>query len=214
MKKYYLLFFVFLLTSITFSQNDSIKRGNVHYDIFIGIFVPTQNAKLLGEKAVFGASFGLNHKRMTYDLTFDVRFGKSKHEYQVANSELSNNYLGGYLGIDVSRDIWTSKKNQILLLGGAGMDIFEIEPAEYRDSSFAEYILFGSEEVVTKESINIISYNFNFGLMYRYYFRKNKYLGIRYRFNLVDYNSKKILTDLSGNFHSITINFGGFIEDF
>ena len=212
MKKY-CFFFIFLITSIIFSQNDSLNRGRVHYDLFIGTFVPTQNAKLIGVKPVFGASFGIKHKRMNYDLTFDVRIGKSKHKYQLANAELSNNYVGGYLGIDILRDVWTHKKNQILLLGGIGIDLFEIEPAQYRDSSFLEYILFGSEEVLTKESINTISYNFNFGLMYRHYFRKNTYFGIRYRFNFVNYNSKKILTDLSGNFHSITLSFGGFIED-
>ena len=137
MKKY-CFFFIFLITSIIFSQNDSLNRGRVHYDLFIGTFVPTQNAKLIGVKPVFGASFGIKHKRMNYDLTFDVRIGKSKHKYQLANAELSNNYVGGYLGIDILRDVWTHKKNQILLLDGELNNTYD--PDEHSVDLFAEQL--------------------------------------------------------------------------
>ncbi|MDX1702101.1 MAG: hypothetical protein R3250_15860, partial [Melioribacteraceae bacterium] len=93
------------------------------------------------------------------------------------------------------------------------LDLFEIEPAEYRDPSFLESILFGYEEIQTKDSSNIFSLNLNFGLIFRFYNKKKNYYALRYRYNFVDYNSSKILTDMTGNFHSITFSFGGISKD-
>ena len=196
------------------SINDTIRRAYLHYDFSSGIFIPTYKAKLIGVKPSFGFSVGVIYERTTYDITLDFRFGHTKNEYQLANYDKTDNYFGGYIGFDILRDIWTNNKNQILLLGGFGMDIFEIVPAEYDDPTFLESLLFGAESIITKNSKNIKSLNINIGLMYRFYFKRNNYLGIRYRYNKVDYNSKKILTDVSGNFHSITLSYGGFTKDY
>jgi len=203
------------------SIDDSISKTFVHWDLSIGTFIPTNNAKLIGVKPTFGASFGLIYKRMTYDLTLDFRFGNTKNEYQLANTDMTDHYFGGYAGIDILRDIWSNKKNQMLIGAGVGLDVFEIVPGEYkyRDPSFWEILLFGYDSYDTatttiKNPKNIFTPNFNFGLMYRFYFNGKNYFGIRYRYNIVDYNSKKVLTDLTGNFHSITLNFGGSILDF
>ncbi|MEQ3796445.1 hypothetical protein AAFP94_14750 [Flavobacteriaceae bacterium MJ-SS4] len=191
------------------SINDTIKKRKVHYDVSLGIFMPTNQVKLIGVKPTFGFSFGLIHKRMIYDLTIDVRFGKTSSEYQLADGTSTDHYLGGYAGIDILRDIWSNNKNQILILGGLGLDVFEIEPGVYRDPNWWETLFFGEDRITIDQPTNIFSPNINFGLMYRFYYNKKNYFGIRYKFNLVDYNSKKIFTDITGNFHSITINFGG-----
>jgi hypothetical protein len=194
-------------------NNDTINRTKVHYSFSIGTFIPTNNAKLIGIKPSFGGSFGLTHKQMTYDLSFDVRFGKTKNEYQLANGNITDHYLGGYVGIDIARDIWTNNKSQILIIGGVGLDVFEIVPGVYREPTFLEEILFGDDRITIEESKNIFSPNFNFGLMYRFYYNKKNYFGIRYKYNIVNYNSNKIFTDVTGNYHSITISFGGFIKN-
>lgn len=196
------------------SFNDSIKKTIFHWDVSIGTFIPTNKAKFLGVKPTFGASVGFIHKRMTYDFTFDIRFGKTKNKYQLADGSITDHYFGGYVGIDVLRDIWNNNKNQILLLGGIGLDVFEIEPGVYDDPTFLETLLFGYQTITIEEATNIYSPNINFGLMYRFYFNNKNYFGIRYKYNIVDYNSRKIHTDVTGNFHSITLNFGGFIKDF
>jgi len=193
--------------------NDTIRKTYFHYDVFIGTFIPTQKAKLIGVKPVLGVSFGFSSGKTTYDLTAEIRFGETKNTYELANSDITNHYTGGYYGIDIIRDIWTNKKNQILLFGGAGLDLFEIDPAEYRNPNFLEYIFYGEEEIKTKDSRNIFSLNLNFGLMCRFYNKKKNYYAIRYRYNVVDYNSSKILTDVTGNFHSITFSFGGISKD-
>ena len=36
-----------------------------------------------------------------------------------------------------------------------------------------------------------------------------QYIGISYQYKIVNYNSDKIVDDLTGNFHSIAISFGG-----
>ena len=196
------------------SFNDSITKSTFHWDVSFGTFIPTNNAKLLGVKPTFGFSFGLTHERMTYDLTVDVRFGKTKNEYQLADGSVTDHYLGGYAGIDILGDIWSNNKNQILLLGGIGVDIFEIVPGEYRDPTFWETIFLGDDRITIEESTNIFSFNINFGLMYRFYYNRKNYLGIRYKYNIVNYNSNKIHTDVTGDFHSITLNFGGFIRNY
>ena len=193
--------------------NDTIRKPHFHYDVFIGTFIPTQKAKLIGVKPVLGASFGINTGVTTYDLTAEIRFGKTKDSYELANSDRTDHYSGAYFGIDILRETWTIKNNQILLFGGAGLDLFEIEPAEYSDPSFLEFILFGDEEIQTKDSRNIFSLNLNFGVIFRFYNKKKNYYAIRYRYNFVDYNSSKILTDMTGNFHSITFSFGGISKD-
>ena len=195
------------------SISDTLNKSKVHYSFSIGTFIPTNNAKLIGIKPTFGGSFGLKHKQMSYDLSFDVRFGKTKNEYQLANGNMTDHYLGGYVGIDVARDIWTNNKSQILIFGGVGLDVFEIVPGVYRDPTFLEEILFGDDRITIEESKNIFSPNFNFGIMYRFYYNKKNYFGIRYKYNVVNYNSNKIFTDVTGNYHSITINFGFFIKD-
>lgn len=166
------------------STNDSIRKTFVHWDLSIGTFIPTNKAKLIGVKPTFGASFGLIYKRMTYDLTLDFRFGNTKNEYQLANTDMTDHYFGGYAGIDILRDIWSNKKNQILIGAGVGLDVFEIVPGEYkyRDPSFWEILLFGydSYDTITttiKDPKNIFTPNFNFGLMYRFYYNTKIILG-------------------------------------
>ncbi len=189
--------------------NNTIKKAYYgHADVFIGTFMPNQKAKLIGVKPAVGLSIGLQYERMTYDLTMELRFGKTKNKYQLANSDMTNHYFGGYFGIEIMRDIWTNKKNQILLFGGTGVDLFVIVPAEYRNPNFLEYILFEDDEILIKEDRSIYSANFNFGLMYRFYHKEKNYFGVKYRYNFVDYNSDKILTDITGNYHSVMLSFG------
>ena len=193
---------------------EDIQSGNLfHYDIYAGAFVPTHEMKLIGTKPLLGLSFGINNQKMTYDLTLEFRFGKSKEEYQLSNGLVTDNYVGGYLGVDMLREIAGNEKSTLLVLGGVGLDLFEIEPAEYRDPTTLEYIFLGDEEILTKRSRNIFSYNLNLGAMYRIRLKANTYLGWRYRYNIVNYNSRKINTDVSGNFHTITLSFGGFTRD-
>lgn len=191
------------------SFNDSIKKTTFHWDVSIGTFIPTNNAKFLGVKPTLGASVGIIHKRMTYDFTFDIRFGRTNKEYQLANGEMTDYYFGGYMGIDVLGEVWSNNKNQILILGGIGLDVFDIVPGDYEDPKWWEVLFFGEESYKVKDGVSIFTPNINLGAMYRYYFKGKNYVGIRYRYNIVNYNSNKIRTNVTGNFHSITLSFGG-----
>ena len=192
--------------------NDSIKKVFVHYDVFIGTFIPTQEAKLIGVKPALGASFGVHYGRMTYNLTVEGRFGKTKDPYELSNLDMTDHHSSGYFGVDILRDIWTKNKHQVLLLTGGGVDVFQFVPPKYRDQSLLEDIIFGEDYTLITDSREMVSYNFNFGLMYRFYHKDKSYFGLKYRYNFVDYNSKKILTDLTGNYHTITISFGSISE--
>jgi hypothetical protein len=54
----------------------------------------------------------------------------------------------------------------------------------------------------------VSSYNFNFGLGYRRYLKKTTYIGLRAKYNIVNYTLNKIV-DFTGNPVSITFVVGG-----
>ncbi len=166
-----------------------------HFDISLGTFIPTSKAKSLGSHPTLGISGGLKYNRLTYGLTLDMRFGPTKEKYQVLKRDTltTDYYFGVYFGMDVSYDLIRYKNNELLLLAGFGYDGFDTEFTGPSDDPM----------------VTISSYNLNGGLMYRCYYNDKNYIGISYQYNLVDYNSDKIIENLTGNFHSISISFGG-----
>jgi hypothetical protein len=171
------------------------KLPDGHFDISLGAFVPTSNADLLGVHPTLGFSGGIKFKKITYDLTIDMRFGSTKNEYTVLRPDTftTDYFFGAYFGIDLSYDLLRYKRSELLLLAGVGMDGFD---TEFTNSD-------------TRRAVSVFSGNLNGGLMYRCYYNDKNYIGISYQYNLVDYNSDKIVDDLTGNFHSIAISFGG-----
>lgn len=171
------------------------KMRDKHFNISLGLTIPTSNAELLGIHPTFGVSSGIKHARITYNLSMDFRFGPTKETYQVikiSDTISSNYYFGAYIGFDGSFDIFRLKKNELLLLAGIGIDGFD---TEFKSSN-------------TDPIVSVFSPNFNTGLQYRWYYNGKNYLGIQYKYNIVNYNSKHIMNDLTGNFHSVAISFG------
>ena len=171
------------------------KLPDGHYDISIGAFIPTSKASLLGFHPTLGISGGLKFKKITYDFTMDMRFGSTRDKYQVIKSDtlITDYYFGAYFGFDISYDILRYKKSELLLLGGIGFDGFDTELTSSDNGAV----------------VSVLSANLNGGLMYRWYYNNENYIGICYQYNFVNYNSDKIVNDLTGNFHSIALSFGG-----
>jgi hypothetical protein len=137
---------------------------------------------------------GAKKKKMNYDLTMVFKFGNSTNSYyarrtESSNLELTNHFFGGYIGFDIGRDIIVHKRHELQLTGGFALDGFDALE-EDKDNDL--------------KSASTWSYNFNFGLGYRYYINNGFYLGLRSKYNVVDYSLNKVI-DFTGN--PITIQF-------
>lgn len=165
-----------------------------HMSWITGIWIPTGNLKKLGSHPELGFQMGVKNKKMNYDLIMAINFGNSANSYYArrtvsSNLELTNHFLGGHIGIDIGRDIFAKKGHELQLIGGIALDGFDVLE-EVKDQNL--------------KAATTWTYNFNFGLGYRYYVTNGFYLGLRAKYNVVDYTLNKLI-DFTGN--PITIQF-------
>jgi hypothetical protein len=181
-----------------------MKKPDFHYSLYTGMWIPTGNASLLGVHPVIGIQAGMRKQKMTYNLTFDVKVGKSKNEYTIfreGNLETTNTFMGFFVGFDAERELYSFRKNKISLLGGIGYDGFDTVKVNTED-----------EDPNNDKSHMVSSFNTNFGLVYRHFFANQTYLGLQGRYNFVNYNNTGG-TNFSGNTISISVALGGFFND-
>ena len=130
------------------------------------------------------------------DLTAVIRFVSSPHYYKVYSQNTvmtTRHFVGGYVGIDIGREMWRRGKSEFDVVGGIGYDGFE---------AIQEDVDAG----INSKSIN--SLNINIGVGYRYYYKKSgPYLSLQPRLNTVNYANKGG-SDLSGNTISIRLIWG------
>lgn len=171
-----------------FSQNSDFI--NTSY-VSTGVWMPTGKLNTLGNHPFIGISFGGQQNKFLLNLVIDMRFMKSKNYYEfnyMDSIHVTNDFFGGYMGVDVGYEMLRTEKSSFNLIGGFGYDGF--------DALFPE--AWEGNEAATH------SYNLNFGLLYKYYFKGTKYLGIQTKFNLID-NTLQDRTDLTGNAFTIAI---------
>ena len=168
-----------------------------HLGFIGGAWFPKGKAKTLGIHPTLGFSLGFKRNRILYDLTMTLRFSDSSNRYNIKHkgSIIETKYfLGYYFGLDLGREIYRNRRNEIDFLIGTGYDGF----TAYRN------------EDDTNDKKEIDSFNFNVGVGYRYYFSEftTEYIGFQVRTNLVSYHNPGG-TDLSGNTISLRIIFSG-----
>ena len=136
---------------------------------------------------------------MSYDITMCFRFLNSPQSYSVKRArsnnvvETTNHFFGGYIGIDVGRDLYTKSKNEVQLLGGFAYDGWDA-------------LKEGKTRNLRGETVS--AYNFNLGLGYRRYLNNTTYIGLRAKYNMVNYTLNDVV-DFTGNPVSITFVIGG-----
>ena len=170
-------------------------------NLFSGIWIPTGNASLLGNHPLIGLQGGVKFKKMTIYLTLAFKFVNSANDYVILKDgyyDTTNYFFGGYIGLDTEREIYKRKKHEIDLLAGIGYDGFQSIKIENNNT-----------DPNAGHSIN--SLNTNFGMGYRYFYKKNKYIGLQAKYNIVNYNNKGG-TNLMGDCYTITISIGGFSQ--
>ena len=166
-----------------------LKKAEFHYSGIIGLWIPTGNLTQIGLHPEIGLQLGAKHRKMNYDFTVTFKFINSPNDYLARRKkstdslELTNHFFGGYFGIDIGRDILSLKGHEIQIIGGIGMDGFDA---------------LKEDKTRNLESESVWTYNVNIGLSYRYYLSNSLYIGIRAKYNIVDYSLNNVV-DFSGN---------------
>ncbi len=179
-------------------------KPDFHINFFTGIWIPFDNASLLGNHPLLGMQGGVRSQKMTYNFTMAFKFVKSKNEYTIlreGNTETTDYFFGGYIGADVERQIFKFRKNEIDILAGVGYDGFEAVNVNTED-----------DDPYNDKGHSINSANFNFGLGYRRYLANKTYFALQGKYNIVNYNNQGG-TNLSGNCLTISLLIGGFFNE-
>jgi len=159
-------------------------------------WIPTQGASILGHHPGLGLQVGLKKSKFMVDLSLIIRFVSTPNYYKVYSQNTvmtTRHFLGGYIGIDIGREMWRRGKSELDVVGGIGYDGFE---------AIKEDVDAG----INSKSIN--SLNINIGVGYRYYYKKSgPYVSLQPRLNTVNYANKGG-SDLSGNTVSIRLIWG------
>ncbi len=171
------------------------KMFETHLSWITGVWIPTGDLRQVGVHPELGFQAGIKHRKMNYDLTMTFKFLNSPNSYEAQrpNSrgalEPTNHFFGGHIGVDIGHDIWTYKAHELQLTGGIAFDGFDVLKEDTNNNL---------------KSASTSSYNFNIGTAYRYYLNDKLYLGLRVKYNVVDYSMNNVI-DFTGN--PITIQF-------
>jgi hypothetical protein len=181
-----------------------LSKPDFNINFFTGIWIPFDNAALLGNHPVIGMQGGIRSQKMTYNLTLAFKFIKSKNEYTIlreGNLETTTNFFGGYIGADLEREMVRLRKSQIDLLAGIGYDGWDAVKVNTEDDNPDNDL-----------SHSISSLNINFGVGYRHYLRNKTYLALQGKYNFVNYNNQGG-TNFSGNTLTFSLLVGGFFNE-
>ena len=102
-------------------QPENENSELIHIIGFTGLY----HNKTFGFHPIFGARIGIQIKKSMFNLVSELRFGKSKNEYEVnVNDSIitTNFYFGEYLGLEYDRLIVIKDKYDINAIAGLGYD--------------------------------------------------------------------------------------------
>jgi len=178
------------------------KMPEFHISLLTGLWMPTGELTQLGLHPELGLQIGCKKKKMNYDFTLAFKFVNAPNDYYARRDiryedwEATNLFLGYYLGFEIGGDILVKKKHEVQVIGGIAWDAFSVLQED-------------KENELNPRSTS--SFNINFGLAYRHYLTSNFYLGLRVKYNIVDYSLNHVI-DFTGN--PIIIQFSiGFIKN-
>jgi hypothetical protein len=194
-------------TKIKELYKEKNKSGYFHNDWILGVWIPQGNLDILGVHPSFGYRLGVKYQKLTADLSLIFQFVNSPNTYQVYKNGIlwdTNNFLGGYIGLDAGYELFRLKGNSIDLIGGIAFNGFDTINEEIE----------GEKNNLTK-SIN--SLNLNIGLGYKFHFKNQRsnqrYVGIDFKYNFVNFKNPHG-TNLEGNTYTVNLLIGNVIGDF
>lgn len=175
--------------------NEQNRKTQFHAALLSGVWVPMDNAKLLGTHPTIGFKVGLKRNKFLFDAVFSFRVGPSGNMYQVVQNDslVSTDYfLGGYIGGEFGYELFKTRHSELDVVVGLAYDGFDAIKSDPDDDT--KYVGFDS-------------FNFNYGLAYRFYYNHFSYLGLDGKYNLVNYKNVGG-TNLAGNTVSVTVSWG------
>lgn len=174
-----------------------LEKPDYNLNFLAGIWIPTGHASILGKHPEIGLQAGAKYHKMMYNLTLSIKFIDTPGYYTVLKDGAKDSttyFLGGYLGLNIERELLKFKKNEFGLLWGVGYDGFETLRTDLNTS-----------ESTTGKTIK--SLNMNFGLGYRYFYKPGKYIGFQAKYNILNYNNHGG-TNLIGDCLTFSITMG------
>lgn len=172
------------------------KMGEVHIAGIVGLWVPTGDLSPLGLHPQLGFQMGTKKGKMNYDVSFSIAFIKAANEYTYFedNQATKTSYFAiPNIGFDVGRDLFVAQKHEVQFTGGIAYEALTVRSAD-KDKDI--------------ESLSASTYNINAGLAYRYYIRSTFYIGMRAKYNFVDYSIGDV-TNFHGQPITIQLTIGG-----
>ncbi|HPB05908.1 MAG TPA: hypothetical protein PKV50_07045 [Prolixibacteraceae bacterium] len=178
--------------------NKYLNYSEFHIALLSGLWIPTGELKVLGIHPEIGLLSGWKKKKMNYDLAFSMKFCDTPKPYWATrhgktSPEQTQMFIGGYFAFETSYDLISHKKHSLQLATGIGIDGFDA---------------FRSDSLMNLEAASTNTFNFNAGFSYRYFYKKNTYIGARVKYNIVDYTRSGVI-DLTGNTLSFQVVIGG-----
>jgi|GEM_PF-7071640 len=179
------------------SLNAVQNQVDFHLGLAATRWMPQGNAEILGVHPGIGFLVGAKHRRYLMNFSVFSKFGDTANTYLVEREDgqivESRHFIGGFIGLEVSRELFRRGRNEFSLLSGIGLDGFDtLRPA-----------------VTGEGGKSIFAFNLNGGFGYRFYIPpfESIYLNLQMRYHLVDYNNSGG-TDLSGNVATLRLQFG------
>ena len=165
--------------------------------LYGGMWLPLGNNRLLGPQPLFGVIMGWGNHYLNIAANLQLRYGKSANGYDVVydgRKISSDNYAGGYAGLDVTYTILSRKQLDIGITLGIGSEVLSTVDGEKQPS---------------KQGQGIVSANLNLGPSFRYYLNedRNDYLYGAMRLCYVRYDNQGG-TDLTGMTSVFYVGYG------
>lgn len=171
-----------------------------------GVWIPQGPIEVLGTKAELGGQAGLRTGRFGADASLLFRFIDTDKPWSAShNGRLyeTKYFHSIYIGLEPNFTVYSGLGSRLELFAGGGWDGLLGLTADVIDEEYGDYQN---------------SYNINFGLTQRFFYgtRRNWYLGVQARYNIVDYDTDGG-TDISGNTISVNLIWGcmghGWVDD-
>jgi hypothetical protein len=185
-----------------YSQFQTVQRkqGRMHIAFIGGVWIPTGAATLLGNHPYIGLEYGGRDDKNRLVFTMNFKFVQSQNTYQIKrNDQLydTDHFFGGYLGLEYGRKIAGNNTHLLEATIGAGVDGFDVYNSYNEDSE-------------QMKPVSIITYNFNGGVQYSFFYNKSKtaFFGLQAKYNVTSYRNRGG-TDVTGNPITIGLVWGG-----
>lgn len=169
------------------------------YSIQVGAWIPDDKLAILGNHPALGLVAGVTNNKMSVNLDFSLRVGKSPNEYKTVYMDSMYNtttFTGIHIGMEVGRKILNWHRHELTLFGGPAFDMIEVLSL---DNS--------TDEASGTETSSVRSPSLQLGANYRLFLNKAHFIGIGGRYHLLNFKNTGG-TNLRGNAFSFTVEYG------